>query len=265
MTHTPTGASRRTVDYDQLAPTYDRRYMGGRRSGTAAALTKLARQVAAERVLEVGCGTGRWLAELKAGVPAVWGLDLSTGMLEQAQGRALSGRLVRGRACHLPFANRAFDLVYCVNAIHHFGRPQEFIAEASRLLFPGGVLAIVGMDPHGRKDDWYVYRYFDGVYETDLARFPPWETVREWMARAGLQRIERCVVDQITDTWIGRDVLADPFLQKHACSQLALLSEAAYADGLSRIEHALEKAEPRGQSLVFLSMIEIALMSGRAD
>ena len=33
------------------------------------------------------------------------------------------------------------------------------------------------MDPHGRRESWYVYRYFEGVYERDLARFPTWRQI----------------------------------------------------------------------------------------
>ena len=139
------------------------------------------------RILEVGCGTGKWLADLSASTlyakaSRVFGLDLSMGMLRQAHRREPPLRLTRGRAEQLPFPAATFDLVYCVNAIHHFDRPRAFISEACRLLRPGGRLAVIGMDPHGRRESWYVYRYFEGVYETDLRRFPSWADVAGWMA-----------------------------------------------------------------------------------
>jgi hypothetical protein len=50
-----------SVDYDAISSTYNRRFTGGRRSGTLLALEGLIQDQNAERVLEAGCGTGHWL------------------------------------------------------------------------------------------------------------------------------------------------------------------------------------------------------------
>ncbi len=50
---------------------------------------------------------------------------------------------------------------------------QEFIKEAYRVLKPGGVLAVIGHDPHEEGvSAWYIYTSFDGVYATDKKRYP---------------------------------------------------------------------------------------------
>ena len=265
------------VDYDQLAPTYDQRFVENERSDTAEALLACVRQVCARqvcvrqiaadrghapRVLEAGCGTGRWLAELQTVTPHAVGLDLSAGMLRQACRRQVPLSLVHGRAGQLPFADATFDMVCCVNAIHHFDRARAFISEARRLLCPGGRLAVIGMDPHGRRENWYVYRYFDGVYETDLRRFPSWSEIADWMSAEGLA-VECRIVERLWDPKIGRKVLDDPFLRKHSCSQLALLSEEAYKAGLQRIRAALDRAERAGETLVFPVDTPLAMISGR--
>jgi ubiquinone/menaquinone biosynthesis C-methylase UbiE len=266
------------VDYDRIAPTYNQRYVENERSDTAEALLACTDQIAAERgyaprVLEVGCGTGRWLAELRAVTPHVVGLDLSAGMLAQARKlgreslRKLAGPpagLARGRAEQLPFPEARFDLVYCVNAIHHFDQPRAFISEARRLLRPGSALAVVGMDPRGRRQSWYVYRYFDGVYETDLRRFPSWAEIADWMSAEGLA-VECRVVERIFDPKRGREVLDDPFLRKTSCSQLALLSQGAYRAGLRRIHDALDRAEAAGETLTFPVDTPLAMISGRLE
>jgi ubiquinone/menaquinone biosynthesis C-methylase UbiE len=248
------------VDYDQIAPTYNRRFASRDRSGTSHALSALARQVHAQRVLEAGCGTGHWLDQLYPQVPGLYGLDLSNGMLHQAQEREAPLRLTRGRARHLPFADRCFDLVFCVNAIHHFNDPYAFIHEAYRALRPNGAIATIGWEPHGRRDSWYVYDYFEGTYERDLERFPHWAEVAGWMQEAGFQQLDRREVRHILDDKHGRSVLDDPFLQKNACSQLALLSDAAYAQGLERIRRDLDLAETRGQTLRFRSELSIEML-----
>jgi ubiquinone/menaquinone biosynthesis C-methylase UbiE len=250
------------VDYDRIAPSYNQRFKDGGTRGTASALRSLAQENNARRILEAGCGTGHWLAGMQS-VPAhLYGLDLSSGMLRQAQQRQVPYALVRGRAGQLPFAGDVVDLVTCVNAIHHFQWQQAFVLEAHRLLRPGGALAVVGTDPRAHRQRWYIYDYFAGTYETDLARFPSWGTILDWMAEAGFERIEWRPVEQIVDHKIGRAVLADPFLQKEACSQLALLTDQAYAEGMGRIDAALTAAEAEGRTLTFQTDLFLAALIG---
>ncbi|MCZ7546927.1 MAG: class I SAM-dependent methyltransferase [Anaerolineae bacterium] len=244
------------VDYDRIAPTYDRRYAANTLEGIARALVALVQEFgaarrSAPRVLEVGCGTGRWLAALQAVTPHGYGLDRSTGMLMQARRQSARFHLARGRAGRLPFPGGAFDVVYCVNALHHFDQQRAFISEARRLLRPGGALAVVGMDPRSVHRRWYVYRYFAGTYATDLARFPSWGQVLDWVIAAGFSDAAWRIVERVVDHKIGRAVLDDPFLDKAATSQLALLSDEAYAAGWRRIEAALDEADAAGDTLVF--------------
>ncbi len=275
--------SRPRVDYDRISSSYDRRFADSGTPGVGAALQVLAGVLGAERILEVGCGTGHWLAGLgsvhlpPAGLglsqsrlsssrptsPCLYGLDLSAGMLGQARQRQRPLHLVRGRAGRLPFPDACFDLVYCVNALHHFDAPLAFVHEAWRLLRPEGALAIVGADPRTRQDRWYVYDYFPGTYEADLDRFPSWDTVWDWMAGAGFDHVAWQPVEAIHDTKMGRPVLDDPFLQKDAVSQLSLLSDEAYRAGLRRIEAALAAAEAAGECLAFATDITVAMVSGR--
>jgi SAM-dependent methyltransferase len=184
-------------------------------------------------------------------------------MLAGARGREARLHLVRGRASQLPFRVDFFDLVYCVNALHHFRRQRAFVSQARRLLRSGGALAVVGMDPHGRREHYYIYRYFDGVYETDLARFPSRDTITDWMKAAGFEQMESRPAERIVDPKVGRDVLDDPFLHKDATSQLALLSDVAYAAGLDRILVAVDAAEAAGEPLLFPVDLPIFMLVGR--
>ena len=254
------------VDYDRIAPGYNRRFAVGGTPGVAAALGSLARTVAGGvsplSILEVGCGTGHWLASLDGG-HRLCGLDLSAGMLRQARQRPVALDLVRGRAGRLPFPNASFDLVYCVNAVHHFDDGAAFVAEARRLLRGGGALAVVGMNPRRVRARWYVYDYFRGTYEGDLARFPSWGTVADWMIAAGFGRLGWQTVEEIRDAKAGRAVLHDPFLDRDATSQLTLLDDEAYAAGLGRIEADLAAAECAGEALTFATDLTLDMLVGR--
>jgi SAM-dependent methyltransferase len=251
------------VNYDQIAPTYDQRYTVSKFAGIATALRSLTRDVNAERVLEVGCGTGRWLVELHPVAREVYGIDLSRGMLQQARQRPEFLSLICGQASHLPFPDAMFDLVFCVNAFHHFLQPRAFIAEARRLLRPGGALAISGMDPHAGRDHWYLYDYFVGTPETDVRRFSSSGTIVDWMVAAGFERVEWRVVEHILHQYIGQAVLEDPILQKHGTSQLALLTDEAYAAGMVRIKAALSEAGATGKTLGFPVDISLTMVTGR--
>ncbi len=249
------------VNYNPVAPAYDQRYVVNPLNSIAAVLRSLAE--GAERILEVGCGTGRWLAELRPIVRQVYGLDLSPGMLREARRQHGLLDLACGRAEQLPFPEAAFDLVFCVNALHHFDQPRAFICEARRLLRPGGALAVINMDPHAGRDRWYLYEYFPGTYETDLARFPSGGTILDWIIAAGFERVEWRVAERISNSQVGREVLEDHFLQKHGTSQLTLLTDEAYAAGLNRIKTALAEAEANGRRLVFPADICLMLLAGR--
>src|SRR6266581_571798 len=147
------------VNYDDVAATYDDRYESGIGEGQhniPAALRVLLLGDDCSRILEVGCGTGFWLDAFTSD-HEVYGLDVSLGMLARAKRR--SANLICADAGELPFPDGMFNLVYCVNAFHHFQTKETFIDEARRLLRPKGTLAIVGMDPHRGSDRWYVYDY----------------------------------------------------------------------------------------------------------
>jgi ubiquinone/menaquinone biosynthesis C-methylase UbiE len=104
------------------------------------------------RVLDVGCGTGAFAAQVLERFPAtqVLGLDLSAGMLQKAEVRcrAAAGRLhlVRGDSEQLPFADDTFDVVTCTHSFHHYPHQERVLAEMHRVLRPGGRLLIIDGD-----------------------------------------------------------------------------------------------------------------------
>lgn len=245
------------VDYDQVAATYDGRYTGRSYGAVLAAMRRLALAIRPEYTLEVGCGTGYWLSALDELLPNAYGLDFSLNMLRKAAQRVSATRLVRGNAESLPFRSACFDLIFCLNAVHHFARLESFITEARRLLRPGGTLAVIGMDPHHGRDQWCVYDFFPETKLIDLNRYPSSGRITDAMLRAGFDRVECGVACRFTETRIGRAVLDDPELKRRGCSQMALLTDEQYAAGIARIESALKHAQG-GAAGVF--EVDIAFM-----
>lgn len=95
-----------------------------------------------ERVLDVGGGTGRVARSLREEVIVV---DASRGMLRRAREHALPA--VRAAAERLPVADRSVDAVLIVDALHHFEDQRAALAEAARVLRPGGVAVVREFDP----------------------------------------------------------------------------------------------------------------------
>jgi len=250
------------VNYEKIAPTYDQRYGALEYEGVASALLSLAQDAAAERILEVGCGTGHWVAQLRPSSEHIYGLDLSAGMLEQAD-QELHDFLLCGEAGRLPFADSVFDLIFCVNAFHHFGDKRGFISQAAHALRSGGRLAIIGMDPHTGKDDWCLYHYFEGSREADLARYPAAKVIKGWMMEAGFVDVTSGTAEHILHSLTSAGVLQSPFMQRGGTSQLALLMEEAYQAGLERIKADLLQAETAGTPLEFKVDISLSLVLGR--
>jgi ubiquinone/menaquinone biosynthesis C-methylase UbiE len=252
------------VDYDEIAPTYDLRYKHGDLPGISHALLEMAGQNKAETILEVGCGTGRWLADLQQISRGAFGLDRSLGMLRAAGQRDSQLYLTNGQAESLPFDDACFDFIYCVHALHHFEEQRIFLREARRVLKPAGWLAVIGMDPHVGPERWYIYQYFDGTYTTDLARFPPWDTLLVWMAAAGFTSLNQQTVEHIYKQYRGAQVFEDPFLQKESTSQLVLLSDQAYTAGIDRLRQAVAKAAASQEEITFSVDHDIVLVLGQA-
>ncbi|MFT3765661.1 MAG: class I SAM-dependent methyltransferase [Minicystis sp.] len=113
-----------------------------------------------ERALDLACGDGALLALLAGrGVSGAVGLDMSEGELRAARARlGTEARLLQGRAQALPFPDGSFDVVTCHLALMLMDPVEEAIAEARRVLAPGGRFAAVVSDREGsgHEDAWAV-------------------------------------------------------------------------------------------------------------
>ena len=99
------------------------------------------RDVPYEALLDVGCGTGFLIDLLAKQNPARYaGLDLSPKMIRVAEGKQIEGaEFVIGSADKLPFPDCSFDIVTCSQSFHHYPYPERAMAEALRVLKPGGL------------------------------------------------------------------------------------------------------------------------------
>lgn len=94
------------------------------------------------RVLDVGCGAGFLANDLAACGHIVTGLDPAAESLAVARAHDATRavRYVRGDALALPFAEASFDAVCAMDLLEHVEEPARVVAEAARVLAPGGLL-----------------------------------------------------------------------------------------------------------------------------
>ncbi len=106
------------------------------------------------RALDVGCGDGTWCRYLAGRGTDVLGLDADAGALparsSAPRDQASGVGYVVGSAEALPFADGTFDAVTMSMVLHHVDPPRA-LAEAARVLSPGGVLLVLG---YGRLGSW---------------------------------------------------------------------------------------------------------------
>jgi ubiquinone/menaquinone biosynthesis C-methylase UbiE len=104
------------------------------------AIRRLLDAAPATRVLEVGVGGGNVLERVDG---RRVGIDLSPFILQKAQARLGDrAQLVRGDAMALPFADGAFDRVYCSEVLEHVLEPEAVVREMRRVLAPGGFAVV---------------------------------------------------------------------------------------------------------------------------
>jgi ubiquinone/menaquinone biosynthesis C-methylase UbiE len=96
----------------------------------------------ARRVLDAGCGKGRYAAVLKQHFPRVevHASDLSPEMLRHVPA-GIETKVATIQ--DLPYPDQHFDLVYCVEALEHVPDPQAALREMARILAPGGRMVII--------------------------------------------------------------------------------------------------------------------------
>lgn len=179
------------------------------------ALQKLVGPAKIGALLDLGTGTGRILELFRDQYSRATGIDTSRDMLAVARANleraGVQHATVRhGDIFNLPLEGQEFDLVIVHQVLHFLDQPELAIAEAARMLRPGGRLAIVDLAPHGLE-------YLRAEHAHLRLGFSH-QTMADWLARSGLDvtnslDLEKADTDSqaLTVTlWLARDKRSIP-------------------------------------------------------
>jgi SAM-dependent methyltransferase len=106
---------------------------------------RLANVATGAHVLDVGCGTGRWVRRYQGLGFHALGVDATSSMLAIARERGTTAPLIAGEAYCLPFVDAQFDCVSDITVVQHIPVSMQAAAlsEMMRVLKPGGRLILI--------------------------------------------------------------------------------------------------------------------------
>jgi SAM-dependent methyltransferase len=201
--------------------------------------------LAGRRVLDIGCGTGKFAAALSERAK-VWGVDASPEMLEVARGRAPRARFKQASADALPFKDGWFERVTMWLVVHLVDRARVF-AEARRVLGVGGKLAIASFDPSYFGVFWF-RDYFPSMEEIDRARFPTRADLEREFPAAGFNAPSFTRLSQTAS--VSREQALERIRGKHIAT-FDLIPEDEYQAGVAQAESELpERVDYRQEWLL---------------
>ncbi|CAN7484850.1 metalloregulator ArsR/SmtB family transcription factor [Rhizobium leguminosarum] len=139
--------SRNAAEWDEL------RRLHAADEEVDAAVIRLLGSQPIDSLLDLGTGTGRILELLSGLYRRAIGVDASRDMLSVARANLDKSRITKATVRHadilnLPFEGQDFDLVTIHQVLHFFDQPEIAIAEAARMLRPGGRLVVIDLAPH---------------------------------------------------------------------------------------------------------------------
>lgn len=228
------------VDYSRIAGYYDSIRGTANIDFWSAKICEFLSLKKGERVVDIGCGTGRHALSLanRPGLDVV-GLDRSKEMLREAVLKDRRGKVawMLGDARQLPFKDMEFDGVYVVMVIQHMKNKRKCYSEMHRVLRTGGRCVIVTSSHERFKR--HLLNDFPKVTSIDKKRFPPIPKVMREMKEVGFSNLRHSLIrGQKTR------IAVNEYLKKvrgKFVSTFNLMSEKEFSEGYRVFEKRLRK------------------------
>jgi tRNA (uracil-5-)-methyltransferase TRM9 len=141
--------------------------------------------VSGDKVLDLGCASGRLYEVLKDKDVDFYGIDFSEKLIGIAQKLYPAGKFQAADALNVPFPDDCFDKIYSISVLHNIPSKElqtRYLNEARRVLKPGGLLILRVWDFWRRREGWrlflkYAFLKFFGKSQLDFFDvFIPWKS-----------------------------------------------------------------------------------------
>lgn len=227
------------------ADSYDRLFTPITNQAIPRILATLA-DIRAKRVLDVCCGSGRLTAVLANAGADAEGLDFAPPMVAKASANFPALRFRQGDADNLPYDSNSFDHVVCCYGVMHLPNPDQAIAEAHRILKPGGKYVFT----QWAKDDELMTIVTSAVAEhgtlsIDLPAAPPPlrfsdpDECRRVLDTTGFDKI---AVERLDIAWTSNRPEALLELINGGAVRMAMVIQAQRPESRTKIEDAITRA-----------------------
>jgi len=196
---------------------------------------RLADLAAAQRVLDLGCGTGGFALAIAQHIQAqVIGVDVAPHLLRYAvaRSRALPILWILGHAEALPLADQTVDRVLMSLILHQIAHRERAIQEVYRVLRPGGRCLVRTVAPEVTLQNWVPFRFFPQVAAIEAARLPAIADILTMCTQAGFHALHTHTVERNARVDLHK---VREELQQRKRPSYKLLSEEELANGLRTI------------------------------
>ncbi len=186
------------------------------------------------KILDLGCGTGRFTAALsKAFDCSVVGVEPSLAMLSVAESQSAPNiEWKQGQAENIPLENQLVDLVFMSQVFHHLIHPPQALREINRVLTSAGYLAIRnGTREYNKELKWL--EFFPEALEIEDKRTPSQQELRESVCSQSFELISQRTIYQLFAA--SHEEYFEKISQR-GLSALIVISDAAFQGGLQQFQ-----------------------------
>ncbi len=162
-------------------------------------------------ILEVGCGAGNFVKCLKGWYPnaRLSAIDLDEAVVAPCALRHPDVCFARTSSEQLPFASNSFDVISALQVIEHFPCPEDFLAEAHRVLRHEGVLLLATPNTEGLAAR-RLGEAWPGIRPDHISLRTP-NQWRSAITEAGFESLSEGTTLFAGFKWLGRPPLSLPF------------------------------------------------------
>ncbi|MFC2069993.1 class I SAM-dependent methyltransferase [Chloroflexota bacterium] len=229
------------ADYREIAKFYDKgRSLSEQNMDLWLELiSRYSRAGEGSRVLDLGCGTGRFALPMANKLSySVTGADSFTEMLARAQEKDSEEKVVWDcqNADELTYNDSSFDVVFMSHLLHHVDSPLKVIRDCRKILSVSGAILIRFGAIELIRDD-VEHTFFPETLVIDEPRTPSVETVEKWLSDAGFSGIETEVVVQKTYESGTAHLQATTV---KGTSVMTMISPQAHEQGLQKLSEYVE-------------------------